>query len=196
MPVYVTPGVYRQPQPAQSDDIRLVRTDVAGFVGFAERGPLPPPDATPDDAAGVAVRLTSWAEFLATFGGFVPYSYLAYAVRGFFDNGGTTCYVVRVARLKPGAGFPASREASFPLPRSQNPSAGLLGAAGNSGDSVLQIWDNSVGHEDMIRTGDLIEIDSDGVTEVSLVVGGTNNAITLAQKLAGAHPEGTRLTKY
>jgi hypothetical protein len=72
MPVYVTPGVYLQSQPAQSDDIRLVRTDVAGFAGFTERGPLPPPDATPDVAARVAVRLTSWAEFLTTFGGFVP----------------------------------------------------------------------------------------------------------------------------
>src|SRR5580700_1810502 len=113
MPVYLTPGVYLQPQPAQSDDIRLVRTDVAGFVGFTERGPLPPPDATPDVAVGAAVRLTSWAEFLATFGGFVPYSYLAYAVRGFFDNGGTTCYVARVAGLK-------ASEASYPFPGSRN----------------------------------------------------------------------------
>jgi phage tail sheath protein FI len=197
MPVYVTPGVYLQPQPAQSDDIRLVRTDVAGFVGFTERGPLPPPDAaTPDDAVGAAVRLTSWAEFLTTFGGFVPYGYLAYAVRGFFDNGGTTCYVVRVAGLKPSAGIPVPREASYPLPGSQNSFAGLLGAAGKSGDSVLQISENSVRQADRIQTGDLIEIDSDGVTEVSLVIARTKDTITLAQQLAGAHPQGTILAKY
>src|SRR5271165_909886 len=196
MPVYLTPGVYLQPQPSQSDDIRLVRTDVAGFVGFAERGPLPPPDATPDDAVGAAVRLTSWAEFLATFGGFVPYSYLAYAVRGFFDTGGTTCYVVRVAGLKPGPSFPVPREASYPLPGSQNSVAGFLGAAGKPGDAVLQISDNSARQADKIQPGDLIEIDSDGVTEVSLVIARTNGAITLAKRLAGAHPQGTVLANY
>src|SRR6516162_1330894 len=126
MPVYATPGVYLQPQPAQRADLRLVRTDIAGFVGFTQRGPLPPPDATPDEAVQAAVRLTSWAEFLATFGGFVPYSYLAYAVRAFFDNGGTTCYVVRVTGLKPSIGFPLPRAASYPLPRSYQSFAGLL----------------------------------------------------------------------
>jgi hypothetical protein len=196
MPAYVTPGVYLQPQPAQSDDLRLVRTDVAGFVGFTERGPLPPPDATPDVAVGAAVRLTSWAEFLATFGGFVPFGYLAYAVRGFFDNGGTTCYVVRVAGLKPAASFPVPREASYPLPGSQNFFAGLLGAAGKSGDSVLQISDGSVVQADSIQSGDLIEIESGGVTEISLVIARTNDTITLAQPLAGAHPQGTVLAKY
>src|SRR5580704_19757155 len=188
MPVYVTPGVYLQSQPAQSDDIRLVRTDVAGFAGFTERGPLPPPDATPDVAARVAFRLTSWAEFLAIFGGFVPYSYLAYAVRGFFDNGGTTCYVVRVAGLTPGASLPAPREASYPLPRAHHCFAGLLEAAVKFGDSVLQISDISVHQEDRIQVGDLIEIDRDGVTEVSLVIARTNGTITLAQELNGAHP--------
>jgi hypothetical protein len=101
MPVYyLTPGVYRQPQPVEKVGLRLVRTDVAGFVGLAERGPLPQPDASPDQAREAAVRLTSWSQFRAVFGGFVPYGYLAYAVRAFFDNGGSTCYVVRVAALK------------------------------------------------------------------------------------------------
>jgi hypothetical protein len=196
MPVYLTPGVYLQPQPAQSDDIRLVRTDVAGFAGFTERGPLPPPEATPEVAIGAAVRLTSWAEFLATFGGFVPYSYLAYAVRGFFDTGGTTCYVVRVAGLKPGATLPAPREASYPLPRAHHCFAGFLAAAANFGDSVLQISDPSIHQAERIQIGDLIEIDSDGVAELSLVIGRTNGTITVAQKLNGAHPQGTIVFKY
>jgi hypothetical protein len=109
---YLTPGVYRQPQPVEKAGLRLVRTDVAGFVGFAERGPLPRPDAPPDQARGAAVRLTSWGQFRAVFGGFVPSGYLAYAVRAFFDNGGSTCYVVRVARLN--LAKPASKtEAGF-----------------------------------------------------------------------------------
>jgi uncharacterized protein len=196
MSVYLTPGVYLQPQPAQTDDIRLVRTDIAGFFGLAERGPLPPSDATPDVAVDAAIRLTSWAEFLTTFGGFVPYSYLAYAVRGFFDTGGTTCYVVRVAGIKPAPGFPVPREASYPLPVRQIFVAGILGAAGKSGDSFIQISDDSVDPADRIQPGDLIEIDSDGVTEVSLVIARTEGMITLAQPLAGGHLEGTVVSNY
>jgi uncharacterized protein len=196
MPVYATPGVYLQPQPAQRADLRLVRTDIAGFVGFAERGPLPPPDATPDEAVKAAVRLTSWAEFFATFGGFVAYSFLAYAVRAFFENGGTTCYVARVTGLKPSVGFPVPRAASYSLPGSYHSFAGLLDATANPGDSMLHISDYSVPASDRIRAGDLVEIESDGVTEISLVIGRMDDTITLAQPLAAAHPKDTILGKY
>ena len=78
-------------------DIRLVRTDIAGFFGFSERGPLVDPSETdPSVRVLAAVKLTSWDDFRRAFGGFLPYSYLAYAVRGFFATGGQTCYVVRV----------------------------------------------------------------------------------------------------
>ena len=196
MPVYLTPGVYLQPQPAESDDIRLVRTDIAGFMGLTERGPLPPPDATPDVAVEAAVRLTSWAQFLSTFGGFVSFSYLAYAVRGFFDTGGTTCYVVRVAGIKPKPGFTGPCSASYPLPGSLSFFAGFLATAVKSGDSVLQISDDSVPQTDRIKPGDLIEIDSDGITEMPLVITRTEDTITVAQKLNGAHQEGALLAKY
>ena len=39
----LSPGVYRVPLPPVADDVRLVRTDIAGFVGYAERGPVAPP---------------------------------------------------------------------------------------------------------------------------------------------------------
>jgi phage tail sheath protein FI len=65
--------------------IRGVRTDVAGFVGLAERGPADDP-----------VRIESWRQFQAIFGQPLPFGYLAYAVKGFFENGGRTCFVVRV----------------------------------------------------------------------------------------------------
>jgi phage tail sheath protein FI len=66
--------------------ISAVRTDIAAFVGMAERGPV-------DDA----VAVESWDQFAASFGGFIPAGYLAYAVRAFFENGGRRCRVVRVA---------------------------------------------------------------------------------------------------
>ena len=62
-----------------------VRTDVAGFVGLAQRGPAHQP-----------VRLTSWSQFQAVFGGYDPRCWLAYAVNGFFANGADACWVVRV----------------------------------------------------------------------------------------------------
>src|SRR6266550_6875527 len=127
MPQYLTPGIYRRPPPAERRDIAVVRTDVAGFVGFAERGPLPLPGAGAIDPKALAVRLTSWAQFLTVFGGYIPYGYLAYAVRAFFENGGTTCYVVRVAATQQAlaSGQPAS--AAFALPDDTEPQdAGVL----------------------------------------------------------------------
>jgi phage tail sheath protein FI len=81
------PGVYIQeitlPGPIQG-----VGTNVAAFVGPAQVGPLLTP--TP---------LTSVQQFWNTFGTYVetPYRvYAAHAVNGFFAEGGTQCYFVRV----------------------------------------------------------------------------------------------------
>jgi len=72
-----------------------VRTDVAGFIGIAERGP----DHLP-------VRITSWSQFQAIFGGYDPRGWLAYAVNGFFANGGDACWVVRI--VDPATARPAT----------------------------------------------------------------------------------------
>lgn len=87
MPIsYVTPGVYVEWLDANPQHIELGRTDVAGFVGIAQRGPVQTP-----------VKIESTRQFLTTFGEQIPHGYLAYAVAGFFENGGRTCWVVRVA---------------------------------------------------------------------------------------------------
>jgi uncharacterized protein len=86
VPEYLTPGVYFEFQDAAPPVTRRIRTDIAGFVGLAERGPL-----------NRAVQIESWRQFQARFGNFVPYGFLAYAVKGFFENGGRTCFIVRIA---------------------------------------------------------------------------------------------------
>jgi uncharacterized protein len=86
MPEYLTPGVYFELQDKAPPVIRQVRTDITGFVGLAERGALHQP-----------VQIESWRQFQARFGDFVAYGFLSYAVKGFFENGGRTCFVVRVA---------------------------------------------------------------------------------------------------
>jgi len=76
-----------------------VRTDIAGFVGLAERGPFHRP-----------VRIESWHQYESVFGGFGSAGFLPLAVHAFFGNGGITCDVVR-ALVPPGVGDLASEPA-------------------------------------------------------------------------------------
>ncbi|NEO80515.1 phage tail sheath subtilisin-like domain-containing protein [Moorena sp. SIO4G3] len=79
----LTPGVYREeifPKPAPG-----LFTGVPVFLGFAETGPINSPQS-----------LTLWSQFTETFGQPLADGYLAYAVRGFFENGGSLCLVVRL----------------------------------------------------------------------------------------------------
>src|SRR5258707_15664237 len=89
MPELLTPGLYFERVDVGTRPVEPLRTDIAGFIGVAERGPLHAP-----------VRITSWLQFQARFGGFIAGGYLAYAVQGFFKNEGRTCYVVRVAHTE------------------------------------------------------------------------------------------------
>jgi uncharacterized protein len=82
------PGVLRQdvfPPPAP-----VFLTGVPVFLGRAATGPRTPR------------RLTLWPQFEAAYGA-APGGFLADAVRGFFDNGGLLCHVVRLDESKPPA---------------------------------------------------------------------------------------------
>jgi uncharacterized protein len=100
MPSYLTPGVYVEEVPSASKPIEGVGTSVAAFVGLAPGGPLNTP-----------VQLSNWTQFARTFGDptrddgspYMKGAYLAYAVAGFFDNGGSMCWVVRVGGDPDGA---------------------------------------------------------------------------------------------
>jgi phage tail sheath protein FI len=85
MPTYLSPGVYVEEVEAGSRPIEGVGTAVAAFVGLAERGPVNEP-----------VLVTNWTQFTQTYGEFMPGSYLAHSVYGYFLNGGGSAYVVRI----------------------------------------------------------------------------------------------------
>ncbi|MBD0706907.1 MULTISPECIES: phage tail sheath subtilisin-like domain-containing protein [unclassified Streptomyces] len=85
MPTYLSPGVYVEEVASGSRPIEGVGTSVAAFVGLAPVGPLDEP-----------VLVTNWSQFVASFGDFTEGYYLAHSVYGFFNNGGTAAYVVRV----------------------------------------------------------------------------------------------------
>jgi phage tail sheath protein FI len=98
MLVYETPGLTMERLRAGPPAMPAPRMDITGFVGIAERGPLDRP-----------VVVESFRDFEAQFGGFTGGGILAYALKGFFDNGGSRAWVVRVAAQDPpGAAAPAT----------------------------------------------------------------------------------------
>jgi len=86
MATYSTPGAYIEWQDASAPVIQPLRTDITGFIGLAQRGPVSTP-----------VPVESVKQFEAHFGSFIGGGFLAYAVRGFFENGGKRCWIARVA---------------------------------------------------------------------------------------------------
>jgi len=116
MPEYLSPGVYIEEIDAGPKPIEGVSTSTAGAVGVTALGPT----------TGKPVLVTSFADFVRNFGGFLPdpppgqmtawatnateggrWWQFPLAVKGFFDNGGQRLYVKRVFA---GGGLPANRQ--------------------------------------------------------------------------------------
>jgi phage tail sheath protein FI len=121
MPQYLSPGVYVEEVPSAVRPIAGVGTSTAGFIGVAPDTVTVPrrnPDFDPTQdvsrnnspfvgdslavaAAAGEVRLcTTFGDFTRAFGEFstdAGQSNLAHAVYGFFNNGGSRCYVSRIA---------------------------------------------------------------------------------------------------
>ena len=93
MAEYLSPGVYVEEYDNSPRSIEGVGTSTAGFVGLAEKGPV----------EGAPQLVTSFKHFTQQYGGFLSefaygeYRFLANSVEQFFANGGTRCYVMRVA---------------------------------------------------------------------------------------------------
>lgn len=90
MAEYLTPGVFIEDNP-NPPVIEAVSASNGGFVGVTQRGEV-----------GKPIFITSWNAFINNFAfgmdsPFLANSDLAYAVYGFFQNGGKRCYVQRVA---------------------------------------------------------------------------------------------------
>lgn len=86
MSTLLTPGVYRRPVAPVRAAGRLSRGDVPVFLGYARRGPV-----------GLPVRIESLTAFQQLFGAALEVGHLHSSVKGFFETGGHTAYVVRVA---------------------------------------------------------------------------------------------------
>ncbi len=83
---YLSPGVYVEEVDRGSKPIEAVGTNTVGFLGESAKGPVNEP-----------VLITNWSQFVKTFGDFKDCSVaLAHGVYGFFNNGGSRCFVVNV----------------------------------------------------------------------------------------------------
>src|SRR5262245_48917852 len=77
------PGVYFETA-KPPEDVETLRTDIAGFVGATERGPV-----------GVATRVAGWRDYMNQFGAETQEHDTPFCIRGYFENGGEVAYVVR-----------------------------------------------------------------------------------------------------
>src|SRR4051812_25946204 len=88
MPAALTyPGVYIEEVSSGVRTITGVATSIGLFIGWATRGPV-----------NEGKHVFSFPEFERECGGLDHRSYLGYAVRSFFDNGGTDAYIIRIAK--------------------------------------------------------------------------------------------------
>ena len=95
---YLTPGVYVEEVPSSSATLSAGATAVAAFVGFTAKAPKD----DPNDPDGLKPRLvTNWTQFEELYGGFVPGAMLAHSVYGYFNNGGSLAYIVRIPHTAP-----------------------------------------------------------------------------------------------
>jgi len=114
MPVYLTPGVYVE-EVRSSPPIVGVGTSTAGFMGVVDTAApfqMPvkpgtnPEERFPNPELNVATLITNFEQFKAKFGDIQQGNQiLAHAVYGFFLNGGTRCWVMRVDDLTDAAGI-------------------------------------------------------------------------------------------
>lgn len=119
---------------AAAPSIQPAPTSVAGFIIQAQRGVL-----------GKVVRVTSWVSFVEQFGAHTASAAGAYAVAGFFANGGSTAYVTRVAPAG-GEGSSAAAVASWPFSRTggSDSVAALTLVAAYRGEPDPGAWGNDI----------------------------------------------------
>ena len=89
--IYTAPGVYLEKVEKINRATGVAGGFLGAFIGVAQRGEVKKP-----------VLVNSWNEYIEKFAlgmnsPYLPDSLLAHSVYGFFQNGGTRCYIVRAA---------------------------------------------------------------------------------------------------
>ena len=158
MPEYLSPGVYMEEVDRGTRPIEAVGTAVAAFVGFTEKAEEATNGGAPVSLLNQPTLMTNWSQYVRSFGGFIEGAFLPDSVYGYFQNGGSRCYVVSLKTLGKSAD-----------PDMAVPAAAMLPAGGEKGGNALEIKAQDGG-----ATGNAIKVEvRDGEEETfSLIIQG------------------------
>ncbi len=192
MAEYLSPGVYVEEFESGSKPMEGVSTSTAGFIGFAERGPV----------EGVPQLVTNPADFKRMYGGYLSenefgeYRFLAYAIDQFFLNGGSRCFVSRVAPKDAACsvGYAPSKEAAVIRLEAKNP--GIWGdnirivaaPASKARTQVLETLEMAGGKRYVVKNGagfhagDVVAFTNGEQVIYNKVVKSQDNILTLEQE--------------
>lgn len=189
MAEYLSPGVYVEEFESGAKPMEGVSTSTAGFIGLAEKGPV----------EGVPQLVTNIADFRRIYGGYLSeneygtYRYLAYAVEHYFINGGSRCFVTRVAPKDAvcAAGYAPSKDAPVIQMMAKNPGMwgnnirATLAPASKAKTQILEILDTMDGKKYLVKNGagfqpgDIIAFSDQAQTVLNRVVKNQDNILTL-----------------
>ncbi|TDQ00796.1 phage tail sheath family protein [Labedaea rhizosphaerae] len=172
---YLAPGVYVEEVSSGSKPIEGVGTAVAGFIGFAEKGPISEP-----------TLITNWTQYTRTFGGFVEGAYLPHSVYAYFLNGGGSAFIMRLpSGMEENGDGPVPGQAAIPAASGDDgrPAFEVRAiSAANEGELTVSVGEASEPADgnfrlDVLQNGKVQE-SFDNVT----VKRGPNNVATVVQK--------------
>lgn len=191
MAEYLSPGVYVEEFESGAKPMEGVGTSTAGFVGLAQKGPI----------EGVPQLITNFSDFRRTYGEYLSqnefgeYRFLAYAVESFFTNGGSRCFVTRVAPsdAKCSKGYAPSNENAVLTFSAKNPGTWgddisvLLRASSKAKTQILEVLNTSEGRKYRTKNsagfhaGDVVAFTDKGTTVYNRVVKNQDNVLTFAK---------------
>ncbi|MCH5258812.1 MAG: phage tail sheath family protein [Lachnospiraceae bacterium] len=188
MAEYLSPGVYVEEFESGGKPMEGVGTSTAGFIGLAERGPT----------QGIPQLITNFADFKRNYGGYLSenefgeYRFLAYAVEHFFINGGSRCFVSRVAPqdAKCSTGYAPNKEGAIVNFAAKNP--GIWGddirivvtPSSKAKTQILEVVDTADGRKYLVKNGagfnpgDVVAYSDQEETAYNKVVKNQDNFIT------------------
>jgi uncharacterized protein len=180
MPEYLAPGVYVEEIPSGSQPIEGASTSTASMVGMTQRGPL-----------DVPTLVTSFGNYTRLFGTYLNDEVftngrdaLPYAAEGFFTNGGSRLFVVRIA----GENATESTLSLAGLAAGETAGARTLGAPAAANASNIELADATG-----VTTGDSLTI-SDGDRSENVTVAAVNPSLLLAGALSHDYAGGNVVT--
>lgn len=191
MAEYLSPGVYVEEYESGGKPMEAVGTSTAGFIGLAERGPV----------EGVPQLITNFSDFRRTYGGYLSenefgqYRFLAYAVEHFFVNGGSRCFVARVApkNAKCASGTILSGDTAVVRFSAKNPGAWgddvrvMITPASKAKTQILEIIESNGGKKYKVKNGagfnpgDVVAYTDKSTVVYNQVVKNQDNVITFKE---------------